>query len=139
MQQCTETSLMKTCSRVDLRLGQRFIFQQDNHPKHTDKITKEWLRDNSVKVLEWPSQSPDLNLMELERSCKEEWEKLPKNRCAKLVASHLGLPSFHSIFRRIATQNMPKTSPIAFFWGGGGGGGYTFLARFHWFNLHFRG
>lgn len=28
------------------------------------------------------------NLMELERSCKEEWEKLLKHRCAKLVASY---------------------------------------------------
>ncbi|KAK3552257.1 hypothetical protein QTP86_006082 [Hemibagrus guttatus] len=48
-------------SALDLRLGRRFIFQQDNDPKHTAKITKEWLRDNSVNVLEWPSQSPDLN------------------------------------------------------------------------------
>ncbi|KAK3568425.1 hypothetical protein QTP86_005885 [Hemibagrus guttatus] len=43
----------------DLRLGQRFIFQQDNNPKHTARITKEWLRDNSENVLEWPSQSPE--------------------------------------------------------------------------------
>ncbi len=28
------------------------------------------------------------NLMELERYCKEELEKLPKSRCAKLVASY---------------------------------------------------
>ena len=28
------------------------------------------------------------NLMELERYCKEEWEKLTKNRSAKLVASY---------------------------------------------------
>ncbi|CDQ60660.1 unnamed protein product [Oncorhynchus mykiss] len=28
------------------------------------------------------------NLTELERICKEEWEKLPKYRCAKLVASY---------------------------------------------------
>ncbi len=32
------------------------------------------------------------NLMEIERSCREEWEKLPKNRCAKLVASYLKRP-----------------------------------------------
>ncbi|KAK3550799.1 hypothetical protein QTP70_005721 [Hemibagrus guttatus] len=51
-------------SALDLRLGRRFIFQQDNDPKHTAKITKYWLRDNSVNVLEWTSQSPDLNLIE---------------------------------------------------------------------------
>ncbi len=51
-------------SAQDLRLGRRFTFQQDNDPKHTAKITKEWLHNNSVTVLEWPSQSPDLNPIE---------------------------------------------------------------------------
>ncbi|KAI5085932.1 hypothetical protein C0J45_24166, partial [Silurus meridionalis] len=79
-------------SALDLKLGRRFTFQEDNDPKHTAKITKEWLHNNSVTVLEWPS--PDLNpiehlwrdlkkavhqrlpsnLTELERICKEEWQ-----------------------------------------------------------------
>ena len=46
-----------------LRLGQMFTFQQDNDPKHTAKTTQGWLRDKSLIVLEWPSQSPDLNLI----------------------------------------------------------------------------
>ena len=48
-------------SARDLRLGLRFTFQQDNDPMHTAKTTPEWLRDKSLNVLEWPSQSSDLN------------------------------------------------------------------------------
>ncbi|CAJ0947968.1 unnamed protein product [Ranitomeya imitator] len=47
-----------------LRLGRTFTFQQDNDPKHTAKIPKEWLQNNSVTILDWPSQSPDLNPIE---------------------------------------------------------------------------
>jgi transposase len=91
-------------SAQDLRLGRRLTFQQDNDAKTTQK----WLRDQSLNVLEWPSQSPDLNpikhlwrdleisvqqrspstLTELERICREEWEKLPKYMCAKLLVSY---------------------------------------------------
>ena len=51
-------------SAQDLRLGRRFTFQQDNDPMHTAKTMQEWLRDKSLNVLEWPSQSPDLNPIE---------------------------------------------------------------------------
>jgi transposase len=40
------------------------IFQQDNDPKHKSKIVQEWLNMQSFEMLEWPSQSPDLNPIE---------------------------------------------------------------------------
>jgi hypothetical protein len=33
-------------------------------------------------------QPSPFNLTELEMICREEWEKLPKYRCAKLLASY---------------------------------------------------
>jgi hypothetical protein len=34
-------------STQDLRLGQRFTFQQHNDPKHTAKTMQEWLHDKT--------------------------------------------------------------------------------------------
>ena len=44
-----------------LKMGHGWVFQHDNDPKHTAKATKEWLKKKHINVLEWPSQSPDLN------------------------------------------------------------------------------
>uniref|UniRef100_A0A8C7GE80 HMG box domain-containing protein n=1 Tax=Oncorhynchus kisutch TaxID=8019 RepID=A0A8C7GE80_ONCKI len=61
----------------------------NNDPKHTAKTTQEWLWDKSLNFLEWPGQTMlPSNLTELERICREEWEKLPKYWYAKLVASY---------------------------------------------------
>ena len=48
-----------------LKMGRGWVFQHDNDPKHTARATKEWLRKKHLKVLEWPSQSPDLNPTEI--------------------------------------------------------------------------
>ena len=43
------------------RLGRRAVFQHDNEPRHTFKTTTALLKKLSLKVMDWPSMSPDLN------------------------------------------------------------------------------
>ncbi len=91
-----------------LIIGRGWVFQHDNDPKHTAKATKEWLKKKHIKVPEWPSQSPDHNPIEnlwrelkvrvakrqprnvndLERICKEEWDKILPEMCANLVVNY---------------------------------------------------
>ena len=50
-----DVNLLQSCQYF--RLGRRFIFQQDNNHEHTAKTTQEWLRDKSLNLVNWPSQS----------------------------------------------------------------------------------
>ena len=86
------------------------MFQQDNGPKHTAVKTKECFQGKKVKVLEWPSQSPNLNpidhenlwkelkikvhkknpqnLSERMTICQQKWEKMDSNFCKKLTSNY---------------------------------------------------
>ncbi len=95
-------------SVYDLKLKRTWTMQQDNDTKLTTKSTSEWLTKNKIKVLEWPNQSPDLNpiemlwhdlktvhscskpsnVTELKQFCKEEWAKIPPQRCERLIARY---------------------------------------------------
>ena len=47
-----------------LNLGMSFCFQQDNAPIHRSKVTQDFFKTNSIRVLNWPPRSPDINIME---------------------------------------------------------------------------
>lgn len=50
-------------------IGNGFVFQQDNDPKHTSHLCMNYLRSKEsrgvLKYMEWPPQSPDANPIEL--------------------------------------------------------------------------
>ncbi len=47
-------------------IGKCFIFHHDNDPKHPASSVNEFIRAKKWKVLDWPSLSPNLNLIEHE-------------------------------------------------------------------------
>ncbi len=101
-------SILKEKMLPSLRaLGRRAHFQHDNDPKHTSKTTVGFLKKNRVKVIQWPSMSPDLNPIEhlwgilkrqvehhspssiqsLKEVILEEWKKIDLAKCRQFVHS----------------------------------------------------
>ncbi len=46
-------------------IGRRFMVQMNDDPKHTAKATQEFLKVKQWNILQWLSQSPDLDPIEL--------------------------------------------------------------------------
>ncbi len=97
-------SILKEKMLPSLRaLGRCALFQHD--PRHTSKATVVFLKKNRVKVIQWPSMSPDLNPIEhlwgilkrqvehhspssiqsLKEVILEEWKKIDLAKCRQLV------------------------------------------------------
>lgn len=94
-------------SAEKLGLASDFYFQQDNDPKHTAHIVREWILYNTPHTLKTPPQSPDTNPIEhlwdvldkrirkhhvtskaqLKQILADEWEKIQPEVTHKLVSS----------------------------------------------------
>ena len=48
-----------------LKLKWSWVMQQDHDPKHRSKSTTEWHQQKKIRLLEWSSQSSDLNPIEM--------------------------------------------------------------------------
>lgn len=89
------------------KLPIQWVFMHDNDPKHTARTVKNFLVEESVDLLPWPAQSPDLNpienlwndveagvrlknpknLLELWEAIQSSWNSIPSSRCKALVES----------------------------------------------------
>lgn len=57
-------SALKLWPQSGVQTRPTWIFQQDNDPKHKAKSVQQYLSNKGVRILPWPSQSPDLNPIE---------------------------------------------------------------------------
>ena len=102
-------------------IGANFLLQQDNDPKHTSKLRKNYLGKmhsaSILSVMEWPAQSPDLNPIEL------LWEQLDRMVRKKCPSSQFNLwevnqeawGEISSYYLNTVTARMPNVQSIVLF------------------------
>ena len=79
------------------KFRRRWRLQQDNHPKHTSRIAKNFLEQEVPETIDWPSNSPDANPIEnlwsiLEQRVEkrhqsniDELDSFLRKNCKKLI------------------------------------------------------
>ena len=77
------------------------IFQQDNAPRHTARITKQWLASSGVSVLDWLPYFPILNPLE------HVWGHLKHELYTSMPSTPqevMNMNSFLSLWKELRTQ-----------------------------------
>ena len=88
-----EKGLLPSASELFGRGNLTWILQEDNDPKHRSKIAKNWKAEKNIRVLPWPSMSPDQNPIE------NVWQLMK----IKITKKKSGLAkSVESMIRRVA-------------------------------------
>ena len=114
------TYYLKTLNMYNIDVKNSYLVQ-DNDPKHKARKVQRWINDAKINLVEWPSNSPDMNIIkhvwndieirlrartfqprnfeELKAAVEEEWYATPLEYIKKL---------YYSIPRRLQALKKKK-------------------------------